>query len=281
MAKVPIYRQSTIRENLYAVISFISLKLHDLIAVIICLVLMFILNIDNALSRFANERAIDVIAEVYQIINLPFEAVNILTNSIEKHMRIIDENKKLREENSHLQYKLKQMETEISYNASLRKLLNVVESANTKFITSKIISKNFDNFHMNLLINAGSDDGVSENDIVIYNHDLIGRVIEVSKNASRIITIADPQSRLPIIFQDSGEQAIAVGNPKNKDTLYVKYLNNPNVIQDAEQVITSGIGGVFPFGMVIGKAKRDENEVYISTSIEWNKLDYVIVNLQN
>lgn len=279
MSKLPIHSKSTIKGNIFAVLQLITERFGEIGTIIICLVIIFILNTNNAFSRFTSKQALKMIAQAYQIINIPFEAANMLVLGVEKYTRVINENEDLRKENSYLKYKLKQTEADISFNASLKRLLNVVESTNTKFVTAKVISKNFDNFHMSLLISAGSNHGIKENDIVISNNDLVGRVIEVSTNSSRILTIADPQSKLPIIFYDSGEQAIAVGNTNNKNILNVKYLTNPNLIKMGEQVITSGIGGIFPFGAIVGVASIHDNEVYISTSIEWNKLDYVIVNI--
>ncbi|KIE05855.1 hypothetical protein NF27_CG00350 [Candidatus Jidaibacter acanthamoeba] len=279
MSKLPIKSKSTIKGNILTIIGLISERFSSIGAIILCLIFMLILNTNNIVSKFVNKQAIKVISQVYQVINFPFETINMLVSDIERYTSVINENEVLRKENSYLKYQLKQMETEINFNISLKKLLNVVESSNYEFITAKVISKSFDNFHVNLLINAGSKHGVKENDIVVYNQDLIGRIIEVSETSSRILTIADPQSKLPIIFQDSGEQAIAIGNPNNKNILAAKYITNPNIIHEGEQVITSGMGGVFPFGIIVGTARVFNNDIFIVTTIDWNKLDYVVVNL--
>jgi rod shape-determining protein MreC len=280
MSKIPIRTHSTLKDNIYALVLFFTIRYKDVGTICCCLIIILILNTNNFFSYWARIHISHTIAKTYNLMVLPIEAIHIIYNDISGYIQIMHANKQLREENSQLKHQLNHIQSEISYNSSLKNLLHVVENINAKFVTAKIISKNFDNFNMSFLINAGSKDGIQINDIVINDNGLIGRIVEVSSETSRILTITDPKSKLPVIFKDSGEQAILTGHKNHRNLLKAKYVSNFTNIKDNEQVITSGIGGIFPFGTFVGHVQKSNKELVITTPINWNMLDYIVVMIK-
>jgi rod shape-determining protein MreC len=104
------------------------------------------------------------------------------------------------------------------------------------------------------LANAGSDAGVVVGYPVLSERGLVGRIVGVSRNASRILLLTDVASRTPVMIDRSNARAILTGdggpNPK------LDYLRGRDAVHDGDRVLTSGDGGVLPRGLPVGRAVK-------------------------
>ena len=116
-------------------------------------------------------------------------------------------------------------------------------------------------------INIGSTDGVSKNDTVMTDSGIVGRVDGVSPGSSKVVTIFSPDFKASVIDSNTGDGGILSGNSKlfkeNKTGMF--YLSAQNNIKPDDLVVTTGMGGVFPKNMPIGKIKELKQDDFDSS----------------
>ena len=128
----------------------------------------------------------------------------------------------MREENKSLS-KWKDLALELlAENEELKKLLNSAKEQNQKFVSSKVISNSGGSYVKTITINVGSNDGVRVGNPVVNNWGMIGRIVEIGRNSSRVLLTTDINSQIPVYFENSLHRAILVG--KNSDLLELKFL---------------------------------------------------------
>ena len=81
---------------------------------------------------------------------------------------------------------------------------------------------------------------------------LVGRVIAVGSDTSRVLFLADGDSRVPVMGETTRARAIAIGDKTSAPRL--AHLNTPTLMRDGERVMTSGDDGIFPRGIAVGQA---------------------------
>jgi rod shape-determining protein MreC len=105
---------------------------------------------------------------------------------------------------------------------------------------------------------------------------MIGRVIAVGRRSSRILLLTDLNSKVPVIVERSGDQALLAGDNSAEPKLQFLPLNPRFRIGD--RVITSGRGGVLPAGLMIGEVSRIEgSRVAVRPAVDWHSIDFVAV----
>lgn len=101
-----------------------------------------------------------------------------------------------------------------------------------------------------ITVNKGSDHGLAEKMPVITHRGLVGRVVRVSRWASKVLLITDVRSAVDALTQESRDTLVAVGS--NAAEIDARYLSAGADVRDGDRVISSGLGGVFPKGLLIG-----------------------------
>lgn len=101
-----------------------------------------------------------------------------------------------------------------------------------------------------ITVNKGSDHGLAEKMPVITHRGLVGRVVRVSRWASKVLLITDVRSAVDALTQESRDTLVAVGS--NAAEIDARYLSAGADVREGDRVISSGLGGVFPKGLLIG-----------------------------
>jgi len=98
---------------------------------------------------------------------------------------------------------------------------------------------------------------------------VVGRVIEVTPFASRVLLIADARSAVGVLVQDSRDAAVVEG--RGTERLHLKYLSRAARVETGDLLVTSGLGGVFPRGLVVGRiitVVREEGALLQEAEVE-------------
>jgi rod shape-determining protein MreC len=168
--------------------------------------------------------------------------------------------KNVRAENHRLRGEVEQLRVESlsvrdieAENGRLRRLLALREHLPLTTITGEIIGREW-GWARSLVVNRGRDDNVQRMTAVIAPEGLVGRVVEVRSGASIVQLLTDPASTVSATVERTRTPGIVEGEPRG--TTRFKYMAREGaVIQIGDMIVTSGLGGVFPKGIPIGRVR--------------------------
>lgn len=169
------------------------------------------------------------------------------------------ENELLKKENQELQAKVKDVSEYITENERLKKLLDIDnEFSEYKTTAARVVAYEPDNWFSYITIDKGTSSGIKESDPVITAEGLLGQVTDVGKNWAKISTIINSESSAGVRIVRNGEIGILEGDVKlsksNKSKL--GYLSSNASIISGDILETSGLGGIYPPGIMVGKVSE-------------------------
>jgi rod shape-determining protein MreC len=141
-------------------------------------------------------------------------------------------------------------------------------------------------FTRTLVANAGADHGVGIGFIALNENGLVGRVVSVGRRSSRVLMLDDYTSRIPVMGEASRVRAVLAGQAANPPELLTQpyqvqaprldYIVGAQSLREGERVITSGEGGLFPRGILVGIAQsRGNGEWRVALSAAQRPIDFV------
>lgn len=139
-------------------------------------------------------------------------------------------------------------------NERLRAMLGVRTDPPIPMATARVVIDSRGPFANARLANVGAEAGVVIGYPVLSERGLVGRVVGVSRNASRVLLLTDVASRTPVMIDRSNARAILTGDGGPNPRL--EYLRGRNPIREGDRVLTSGDGGVLPRGLPVGRAVK-------------------------
>ena len=165
--------------------------------------------------------------------------------------RLRTENQRLQDENAELQRQVAQLQAAGHDNAALRQALDFQRAYGHATVAAQVVGRGPDGFSLTVEIDRGTSDGIRPGMVVASGAGLVGRVREAAPHAAIVQTLADPQSRVSGYLAQSGVEGTVIGGPGN-----LLMQINPRfgaVPLPGDWVMTSGVGGGYPRGLVIGK----------------------------
>ncbi|MCO5045198.1 MAG: rod shape-determining protein MreC [Kiritimatiellae bacterium] len=144
-------------------------------------------------------------------------------------------------------------------NEQLRSVLGFTSRAQRDLIPAEVIARSRDGWWQTLRLNKGAEHGAAPNQAVISVDGLVGRVLSVSGRTSDVLLLSDPTCRVSAQILRTGAFGIVSGRGPQWDGSVVcrmEFINKNIPVQPGDEVITSGLGGVFPRGLLIGYVDR-------------------------
>ena len=194
--------------------------------------------------------------------------VNNLVDFLVSIDELNQENIKLKEKNTELLSQLTQLNEIAQENEFLRQQMGLSVPETKELILANVIGQDPTSFGKYFLINKGKRDGVKEKAVVITAGNLlIGQVIEVTDAFSKVQLIIDSNSRVNARLQESAVTGLVKGGQGL--SLLLDLLPQGKIIKEGDIVVTSGLAGMFPSGLLIGQIKRViSSDVQISQMAE-------------
>jgi rod shape-determining protein MreC len=265
-----------LRKNKKSFISVLSLwrraKFYFLFFV--AFILIFIALFRPQIASNIKIAIIDTVSPAISFINRPFEEASDSINSISNIAALKAENTRLKAENNRLKEWYQTALMLQAENKSLQSLLNLKIDPQIKYISARTLSDTQNAFSKTILIAAGAEQGIKKNQVVLGGEGVLGRIIEVGQNTSRVLLINDINSRIPITIENINKQAILSGN--NEEHLLIQYLEFISDDMIGKKVITTGEAGVFPPGLSIGEIiKIKDKTVFVQPFVQTQNIEFV------
>lgn len=173
--------------------------------------------------------------------------------------RLAEENEQLRSELAALRSQLVEYDRIKAENEQLKNYLDIKdENPDFDFEPAMVIGRDAADRFYSFTIDKGSHDGVAKNDPVITEAGLVGIVSEVGISHSKVLTILDATVNVGVMDSRTREIGVANGDLtlSEQGLLKVSYLPRDGEAQVGDIIATTGIGGLYPRGLVIGTIKE-------------------------
>ncbi len=169
------------------------------------------------------------------------------------------ENKALIVHNKQLQSinaTLRDLESE---NNRLRRALHYRERAVFQLVPARIIARDSSSWWNTVTIDRGTADGLTPEMPVVTEEGLVGKVTVVSENAATVVLLSDESCRISVTVEGTREQGIVSGERESgggTPVISMRFLSKMADLKSGQKVVSSGVGGVYPPGLMIGAVKE-------------------------
>lgn len=216
----------------------------------------------------------DVTIFLNKVVMVPFTTLNKEKNHTQSESYIIQKNV-----NESLEKEIKELKEALELNKTLTEY---------EPINATILSRNKSYWFNNLTIDKGKKDGIKVGMAVITKNGLVGKISKTSNSSSEIklITSDDVNYKVSVAIKTNDKDNYAILNGYDKKTGLIKVtgIDKTTIVEKKDTVETSGLGGMFPRGIYIGKVEKIESDkynlsknLYIKTQQDFNNIHYVTI----
>lgn len=168
---------------------------------------------------------------------------------------LYQENGELKQENTELLSEIVHLRDVVQENELLREQIGLPKLGFEEMILADIIGQDLSNLGKYFLINKGEKDGIRKDAAVIAaGNVLVGQVVETTASFSKVRSITDPNSRINALIQESSVTGLVKG--ERESDLIFDLIPQGEIIEKGNIVVTSGLAGLFPPGLLIGQIRR-------------------------
>lgn len=235
----------------------------------------------------------DCFVTMQRIIDKPIRHFSTMTSDLSTLKDVQKENKILKSniekiesieaENTELKEEIKKLKEELNIEHVL---------TDYTYLNATVTSRNALYWYNYLTIDKGSHNGIKEGMVVLNSTGLIGKIEHVSTFSSdvKLITTNDTNNKISVTVTNGDHKMTGLINGYNYDDglLSVEGISNTETVAIGDLVYTSGLGGVFPSGILIGKVENITTDVYdlsklikVKPSAKFNDINYVTVLKRN
>lgn len=235
--------------------------------------LMLVNKTDTVLIEKTSSAVTDVVSPMIEVFAIPAKMIAYGYDYFRDLKQIHADNLRLKEENRKLNLlydKFKSLEIE---NRLLADLLNYVTPPKSDFITARVIAEEGDAFSHSMIAYVG-DASAEKGQIAMSDKGVVGRVDRVGHVYVRILLITDINSKIPVMIESSRVRGILSGD----NTSFPKLVFTPldAGISIGDRIVTSGVAGVFPAGLPIGRVVSiSKNEIAVKPFSSLEQLEYI------
>lgn len=200
-----------------------------------------------------------VLSPVQYLVHLPIRGVNWLGETFATHQSLLEENARLNEEWIQLRAQLLKYSALEAENMRLRELLDSSIKINDRVLIAEVLRVETDPLKRQIVINKGSRQQAFIGQTVIDAQGVVGQIIHVSPLTSTVMLITNPDHAIPVQVARNGIRSIAVGSQQDY-RLELPYLATNSDVKNGDLLITSGLGGRFPYGYPVAEVYRVEQD---------------------
>lgn len=219
-----------------------------------------------------------VAAPVSGVVSAPVHWLGALSDGISQYFFAVSENRRLRAEAAAAAELRQEVLGLRDLNERYRDLLGLQTDPPIPMVSARVVSDSRGPFANTRLANAGRERQVRVGNPVMTEYGLVGRVVGVTRGASRVLLLTDIASRTPVMVDRTNARAILAGdggpNPK------LEYLRGYEPVKEGDRIVTSGDGGLMPRGLPVGVAVKGVDGAWrVVLSSESGAIDFVRILL--
>ena len=164
-----------------------------------------------------------------------------------------------------------------SENKRLKKLIDEKNVYSNEFLLSKVLLDQQSPYLKSVIINKGFNHGIKLGVAVKEKYYFVGKIINVNFLTSRILLASDLNSKIPVIIEPNGINAILSGQGHN-DYAGLEFLPKIKKIKEGDVVYTSGVDGIIAEAIPIGQVIEKDEKLFVEFFVDYNQLKYVKIN---
>lgn len=243
----------------------------------ILLVALFLFwRIDSPRAERMRVALIDRVVPSFDWAFAPVTQISQMVAGFESYARIYEQNQELRRELQKMQAWKEaavQLEQENSKLMAQNKVR--IDPALTS-VTGLVTVDSGSAFRQSVLVNVGAQDGIVDGWATMDGLGLVGRISGVGRRTSRVLLLTDPSSRLPVTVQPSGDRALLTGD--NTPLPFLDFIETLDNVRPGDRVVTSGDGGVFPPGLLVGQVVQgSDGRMRLRMAADYGRLEFLRV----
>lgn len=258
------------------------------IIIIIIIILSFSLKKDRKLSPVLSFVR-DGVISIEKVITYPFVFIKDKVNDY-------NELKSVEKENEVLKTSIERIDSIETENVELRRQLDALKDelnidytlSDYEYLNSTVIARNVGYWFNTFTIDKGSYSGVQKDMVVINAKGLIGKIVKTTNFTSdvRLITTSDTNNKISVSISNGSDNLYGLINSFDYTNNYleVEGISNTKNVSIGDKVYTSGLGGIFPSGILIGEVSEITTDSYdlaklikVSPSVNFNDINYVSI----
>ena len=259
-----------------------------ILIIILLIIFSFTLKEDRKLNPVESFLR-DTLSYAEKIVTYPFSYITTKTREYNKL-------KDVNEENDILETSLDRIDAIETENVELRRQIDALKNelnidytlTDYEYLNATVTSRSVGYWYNTITINKGSYNGIEKDMVVINSKGLIGRVIKTSTFTSdvRLITTSETNNKISVHISNGDNNLYGLINnyDYSKNLLEVEGISNTKDVDIGDFVYTSGLGGIFPSGILIGSVSEITTDSYdlaksikVKPSADFSNINYVSV----
>lgn len=196
---------------------------------------------------------------------------------------------RVREDNRRLKKRIQGLRMEVSRNRELLTaherltgLLKFKQEIERRVLAAQVIGLDPTGWFKSVIIDKGKEAGLRVDFPVVNASGVVGRIVSVSAGYAKVLLAIDQNSAIDCLFQRSRDRGMVKG--ASADRCRIDYVVKSADVQVGDAVVTSGLGGVFPKGLPLGRVESVEDvsnalfkEIEMKPAVDFSKLEEVLI----
>lgn len=231
-------------------------RFFTVLVLIVCFLLGFMLSVAVNGHTMPHEQLVgSIVSPLRSGFTWCKNKINDFFSAFSEYEELTEENAALREQLNALRKELDDLHYDKVQNDRYKELLSMIEQDYSfEMVSADVVTVPSDGWDTSFGINAGISMGIEKGDIVLCSGGLVGKVVEIGWNWATVATFIDPQLSVGAMILSTGDVGVTEGTLelKIKGQCLVRYLDKDSSVNRGDRIYTSGLGGVYPKGLLLG-----------------------------